>query len=280
MIRANVRVECNRKTAVFVPADALQHKVAHLPGSGEKGAGRLELSVEPVPHALLAPGRRSTRPGCGSRRWARSRAVLGLAPNSPGPRRWRTWGCAPRPGARPRGMGMPMSHRRSRRSPPPDRAARPGPEQPPVSTTPDGMRVLEPASLTSWRARFRISSTRGSMISHRILRETSRGRRPPTLGTLITSSLGQEARRWRRRSFFLIRSASSKGVRRPDRDVVRDVVAAEAQHRGVLDRSLGEDGDVGGPAADVDQAHTRGPARRRPAPPRPTPAARARCRSR
>ena len=52
------------------------------------------------------------------------------------------------------------------------------------------------------------------MISHRSLRETSRGRRPPTLGTLITSSLPRK-RAAATPNFFLTRSASSNGVRRP-----------------------------------------------------------------
>ena len=37
------------------------------------------------------------------------------------------------------------------------------------------------------------------------------------------------------------------------RDVVGDLVAGDRQHRGVTDRAAGEDGDVGGAAADIDQ---------------------------
>ena len=84
----------------------------------------------------------------------------------------------------------------------------------PVSTTPEGIRSSSPALTSACRASERISSTRGSMISHRILRETWRGRRPPTEGTLITSSL-ERKRAAATPNFFLMRSASSKGVRRP-----------------------------------------------------------------
>jgi hypothetical protein len=41
----------------------------------------------------------------------------------------------------------------------------------------------------------------------------------------------------------------------PHGDVVGDVVAPEPQHRRVLDRAVGEDGEVGGAAADVDETH-------------------------
>jgi hypothetical protein len=43
----------------------------------------------------------------------------------------------------------------------------------------------------------------------------------------------------------------------PHGDVVGHVVAAQPQHRGVLDRPVGEHGDVRGSAADIDQTHAQ-----------------------
>ena len=51
-----------------------------------------------------------------------------------------------------------------------------------------------------------------------------------------------------------MRSASLNGVRSRG-DIVGDVIAAEADHRRVLDRAVVIDSDVGGAAADVDQHH-------------------------
>ena len=60
----------------------------------------------------------------------------------------------------------------------------------------------------------KISSMRGPRISHNTLRESSRGLRPPTLGTSILSSLPTSDAR-QQPYFCLIFSASANGVRSP-----------------------------------------------------------------
>ena len=62
----------------------------------------------------------------------------------------------------------------------------------------------------SWNS----SSTRGSMISQRMRRLSTRGARPPTLGTSMVSSLSRLAL-CALPNFTLIFSASTIGVRRP-----------------------------------------------------------------
>ena len=45
------------------------------------------------------------------------------------------------------------------------------------------------------------------------------------------------------------------GVRKPDGDIVGNVVAAQRKDRGIPDAAVGKDGDVAGAAADVDEGH-------------------------
>ena len=91
-------------------------------------------------------------------------------------------------------------------------------------------------------------------LAQRIFREISRGFRPPTDGTLMMSS-EPRYRADATPNFFLIRSASSNGVRSPTAMSFDEVIATEAEDRGVLDRAVGEDGDVRRAAADIDHAH-------------------------
>src|SRR5262249_24814344 len=64
--------------------------------------------------------------------------------------------------------------------------------------------------------------------------------------------LGRDQRRQRAAVALLDLLGGVGGRAHPDRDVVGDVVAAEREDAGRHDRALGEDGDVGGAAADVD----------------------------
>ena len=56
-------------------------------------------------------------------------------------------------------------------------------------TTPEAMASSRPHFWISCCTSMKISSTRGSMISARICRESTRGWPPPTLGTSMVSPL-------------------------------------------------------------------------------------------
>ena len=77
--------------------------------------------------------------------------------------------------------------------------------------------------------------------------------RPPTLGTSIGLVLADQGRQ-AAAVLLLDLLRLGHGGPQADGDVVGQVVAAQGEHRGVLDGPVGEDGDVGGAAADVHQA--------------------------
>src|SRR5438132_12932 len=204
--------------------------------------------------------------------------------------------------------------------------------EPPVSTTPLASKSSCPAFWISRCTSWNNSSTRGSMISQRMRRLSTRGARPPTLGTSMVScrssvepcalpylilifsvqtsspatDVGAQALLTRLLDLAVHlldqlldarlddlaedapvehagRAAADAGhfdgvvpverralraaeldldllrlVHRraqADRDVVGEVIAAQRNDAGVLDRAAGENGHVGGAAADVDQRH-------------------------
>ena len=125
-----------------------------------------------------------------------------------------------------------------------------------MSTTPLLRLRSKPARRISVSTIWQISSARAWITSPSTWRAMIRGLRPPTLGTSIESSSGT-IEVSAQPCFFLIFSASFTGRAQRHRHVVREVLAADLQHRGVPERALLEDGEVGGAAADVHQRHAQ-----------------------
>ena len=94
---------------------------------------------------------------------------------------------------------------------------------------------------------------RGSITSASVCRESLRGARSPTPGHLDDlGRIGELAQRAAVTDLELLRFLRRRAQRH--RDVVRDLVARDRDHRRVPDRAVGEHGEVGRTAADVHQA--------------------------
>src|SRR5688572_14049108 len=104
---------------------------------------------------------------------------------------------------------------------------------PPVSTIPEDSSSSWPDSRSTCCTSEYSSSTRGSITSASVWRDMTRGARSPMPGT----------------SMFSPGSASWRSA-----TPWRTLVARDRDHRGVADGAVGEDGEVGGAAADVHQA--------------------------
>ena len=92
------------------------------------------------------------------------------------------------------------------------------------------------------------------MMEARTPAPTRRGSRPPTPGTSTEApgiGLGGDGAS----VLELQLLGLLDGRAQPDGQIVGDRVAAEADHRGVADGAVEEDGDVGRAAADVEEQH-------------------------
>ena len=123
---------------------------------------------------------------------------------------------------------------------------------PPVSTTPEPKPSSNPHWMIWLRVNDRISSTRASMIWLSMWRDSRRGGRPPTLGTSTICSRFTGARQ-RAAAAPLEQLGIAERRLQAGGNVAGDVVAAQRQHGGVLERALVEHQHVGGAGAEVDQ---------------------------
>ncbi len=131
---------------------------------------------------------------------------------------------------------------------------------PPVSTTPALSVRSKPArTISSWIS-VKISSARGCRISAMTCCDSRRGLRPPTVGTSIALVLVDQRRQ---RTAVLLLQPLRVGNRRAqaDRQVVREVIPADGQHRGVPDRSALEAAPGRSSRRRCRSARRRGPAR-------------------
>src|SRR5271157_2015909 len=80
---------------------------------------------------------------------------------------------------------------------------------------------------------------------------------PPTHARHRDDVVRAQEARGRDAEFLFDALSLLEGRTQTDGDVVGDVVAAEPENGGVLDRTIGENGNVGRAATDVDQAHSK-----------------------